>query len=263
VREGARAIGFGPGVPGPSEVGIVEGVLVDRAFLDDRHRSALELATLEDLREADLLAPHAVANVLAASALARAAGVAPAAIRDAVRGFRVDAHRTELVADVDGIRWVDDSKATNAHAADAALKAFGSVVWIAGGQLKGVDPGPLVRAHAGRLRAAILVGADRDGLRAAFARHAPGVPLLEVDESETDRVMSAAVRAAASVAQPGDVVLLAPSAASFDQFAGYADRGERFARAVREHLAATDESEGGGADDDDPPSPEAHGRPAS
>jgi UDP-N-acetylmuramoylalanine--D-glutamate ligase len=187
-----------------------------------------------------------VQNVLAASALSRAAGVAPVAIRDAIRSFRVDSHRTEVVAETSGVTWVDDSKATNAHAADAALRAFESVVWIAGGQLKGVDPAPLIQKHAGRLRAAILLGIDRLELREAFARHAPGVLLIEVDETETGAVMPAAVRAAASVAQPGDVVLLAPSAASFDQFTGYADRGERFADAVREHL--------GGGHDADPAS---------
>jgi UDP-N-acetylmuramoylalanine--D-glutamate ligase len=246
VQEGARAIGFGVGIPGPSDVGIVEGILVDRAFLDDRHRSALELATLDDLREAGLDAPHSVQNVLASAALARAAEIAPAAIRDAIRGFRMDAHRTERVAEAGGILWVDDSKATNAHAAHAALSAFDSVVWIAGGQLKGVDPAPLISRHAGRLRAAVLVGIDRAELREAFARHAPGVLLIEVDETETEGVMPAAVRAAASVAQPGDVVLLAPSAASFDQFTGYEDRGRRFADAVRRQLE-------GSADDDDPP----------
>lgn len=247
VQEGARAIGFGAGVPGPSDVGIVEGILVDRAFLDERRHSALELATLDDLRDAGMTAPHSVANVLAAAALARAAGVEPASIRQAIRSFRMDEHRTQLVAEAGGVAWVDDSKATNAHAADAALRAFASVVWIAGGQLKGVDPGPLVETHAGRLRAAILVGLDRVALREAFARHAPGVLLIEVDGSETEGVMPAAVRAAASVAQPGDVVLLAPSAASFDQFTGYADRGERFAQAVRDHLGP----EGGGGDDHD------------
>lgn len=253
VQEGARAIGFGTGIPGPSDVGIVEGILVDRAFLDDRRNAALELATMDDLAGAGLAAPHSVQNVLAASALARAADVPPAAIREAIRGFRVDAHRTELVAEVAGISWVDDSKATNAHAAAAALSAFPSVVWIAGGQLKGVDPAPLVAAHAQRLRAAILVGADRLALREAFARHAPGVLLIEVDEAETGGVMPAAVRAAASVAQPGDVVLLAPSAASFDQFADYADRGRRFAEAVREHLGRT----GGSGDDHDAPPAES------
>lgn len=244
VQEGCRAIGFGLGIPGRSDLGLVEDVLVDRAFLDERHSHALELATLDDLRSSGLGAPHSVANVLAASALARAAGVEPASIRDAIRTFRMDAHRTEVVAVSEGVVWIDDSKATNAHAADASLRASQSVVWIAGGLLKGVDPAPLVERHAARLRGAVLIGIDRDELRAAFRRHAPGVPVVEVDGSETEDVMSAAVRAAASVVQSGDVVLLAPAAASMDQFTDYADRGRRFADAVREHL-------GGGADDDD------------
>jgi UDP-N-acetylmuramoylalanine--D-glutamate ligase len=154
------------------------------------------------------------------------------------------------------VTWVDDSKATNAHAAHAALSAFESVVWVAGGLLKGVDPDPLVERHVGRLRAAILVGTDRSALRSAFERHAPGVLLIEVDEAETGQVMPAVVRAAASVARPGDVVLLAPSAASFDQFADYADRGRRFADAVREHLGAELlGDQGGDAGDDDPTAP--------
>src|SRR5690606_25124706 len=122
VEEGARAIGFGTGAPGPSELGIVDDILVDRAFLEDRHRAALELSTLDDLRGAGMTAPHSVANVLAAAALARAAGVEPAEVRDGIRAFRMDAHRTELVAESGGVTWVDDSKATNAHAADAALR---------------------------------------------------------------------------------------------------------------------------------------------
>src|SRR5690606_5842046 len=243
VQEGCRAIGFGLGTPGRSELGIVDGILVDRAFLEERHSHALELTTIDELHAAGLAAPHSVQNVLAASALARAAGVAPERIRDAIRSFRMDAHRTEVVAQAAGIVWIDDSKATNAHAADASLRASASVVWIAGGLLKGVDPAPLVERHAGRLRAAVLIGLDREGLRSAFARHAPGVPVLEVDGSETEDVMSAAVRAAASVAREGDVVLLAPAAASMDQFTDYADRSRRFAEAVRRHL-------GGGADDD-------------
>lgn len=233
VQEGARAIGFTLGMPGPSDLGLVEDILVDRAFLDERHTSALELATLDDLRAAGLATPHGTANTLAAAALARTAGVPPGAIRDAVRGFALDSHRTEVVLEAGGVRFVDDSKATNAHAANAALAAFDSVVWIAGGLLKGVDVGPLVRRHARRLRGAILVGVDREELREAFRRHAPGVPVVEVDESETE-VMLAAVRAAASLALSGDVVLLAPAAASMDQFIDYADRGRRFADAVRQ-----------------------------
>ena len=101
--------------------------------------------------------------------------------------------------------------------------------------------------HASRLRGAVIIGIDRSELRAAFLRHAPGVPVVEVDPAETGDVMSAAVRAAASVALAGDVVLLAPAAASMDQFTDYADRGRRFAEAVGEQL-------GGDSRDDDPSS---------
>jgi UDP-N-acetylmuramoylalanine--D-glutamate ligase len=239
VQKGCRAIGFSLGVPGPSDLGLVDDILVDRAFLDERHSSALELATLDDLRASGLGTPHGIANTLAAAALARAAGVTPAAIRDAIRSFALDRHRTEIVLVHDGVTWVDDSKATNAHAANAALAAFESVVWIAGGLLKGVDPTPLVKRHATRLRGAVLVGIDREGLREAFERHAPGVPVVEVAESETE-VMPVAVRAAAALARSGDVVLLAPAAASMDQFIDYADRGRRFADAVREWTGGGD-----------------------
>jgi UDP-N-acetylmuramoylalanine--D-glutamate ligase len=261
VQDGCRAIGFGLGMPGPSDLGLVEDILVDRAFLDERRTSALELATLDDLAAAGLGTPHGIANVLAAAALARATGVAPAAIRDAVRGFAMDSHRTELVLEHVGIRFIDDSKATNAHAANAALSAFESVVWIAGGLLKGVDPAPLIQKHATRLRGAILLGIDRDALREAFARHAPGVPVVEVDGGETEPML-AAVRAAASLAQAGDVVLLAPAAASMDQFIDYADRGRRFADAVREWTGGDNgESSAPGSDPSgsDPPDEPAPG----
>ncbi|MER3386762.1 UDP-N-acetylmuramoyl-L-alanine--D-glutamate ligase [Microcella pacifica] len=232
VVEGCRAIGFGADTPGPSDVGVVDDVLVDRAFLEERATTALELATLADLREAGLATPHGLANALAAAALARAAGAPPAAVRDGLRAFRVDAHRTERVTEADEVLWIDDSKATNAHAASASLSAYRSVVWIVGGLLKGVDLTPLVLQHRERLRAVILIGIERDALREAFARHAPALPLFEVEEHDTERVMPAAVRLAASVAQAGDTVLLAPAAASMDQFDDYADRGRRFATAV-------------------------------
>jgi UDP-N-acetylmuramoylalanine--D-glutamate ligase len=239
VLDGCRAIGFGLGLPGPSDLGLVEDILVDRAFLEDRHSSALELATLDDLRAAGLGTPHGIANTLAAAALARAAGVTPAAIRAAIRSFALDRHRTEVVLEHAGVTYVDDSKATNAHAANAALAAFDSVVWVVGGLLKGVDPAPLVERHVARLRGAVLVGVDREALREAFQRHAPGVPVVEVAETETE-VMPVAVRAAAALAQPGDVVLLAPAAASMDQFIDYADRGRRFAEAVQEWTGGAD-----------------------
>jgi UDP-N-acetylmuramoylalanine--D-glutamate ligase len=246
VQEGCRAIGFGPDTPGLSDVGVVDDILVDRAFLEERRTSALELAELADVAAAGLATPHGLANTLAAAALARALGAAPASIRDALRRFRVDHHRTELIAVAREIAWVDDSKATNPHAAASALKAYRSVVWIVGGLLKGVDLAPLVEAHRDRLRAAVIIGTDRDTVRAVFERHAPLLPLFEVDGDDTEGVMPTAVRLAAGVAESGDTVLLAPAAASMDQFVDYADRGRRFSQAVREHLE-------GEAHDDGPP----------
>ncbi|MCI0155867.1 UDP-N-acetylmuramoyl-L-alanine--D-glutamate ligase [Leifsonia shinshuensis] len=243
VVEGARAIGFGLDVPGPSDFGIVDGILCDRAFLEDRRNSAIELTTLDELAEAGLAAPHVVANILAASALARSYGVEPQVIRDVLTAFRLDAHRIELVRVEAGVSWVDDSKATNPHAADASLRAYPSVVWVVGGLLKGVDVEQLVATHAGRLRGAVLIGVDRSALLAAFERHAPGLPVLEVDADETERVMPTAVRLAGGLAREGDTVLLAPAAASMDQFADYAERGRRFQAAVNEFF-------GGEADDD-------------
>lgn len=240
VVEGCRAIGFGLGVPGLSELGFVDGILVDRAFLEERATSALELATLDDLREGGLSSRHLAQDAAAAAALARAVGVAPAAIREAIRGFRVGAHRIQLVASVGGVAWVDDSKATNAHAADASLAGYARVVWVLGGLLKGIELGPLVRKHAERLAGAVVIGVDRAEVLDAFARHAPAVPLVEVDEAETERVMPAVVRAASGLAVSGDTVLLAPSAASMDQFVDYADRGHRFAEAVRQHFGLGD-----------------------
>lgn len=233
VVEGARAIGFTRGVPRVAELGIVDEVLCDRAFLEDRRRSALELTTLDVLAGAGLAAPHVVADVLAAAALARAAGVPPAAIAAAVAGFRLDAHRIQPVGELAGVRYVDDSKATNPHAAAASLGAFESVVWIAGGLLKGVDIDPLVAEHAGRLRGVVVIGADRNALLAALARHASDLPVAEVVPEQTGDVMTRAVELAAGMAEPGDVVLLAPAAASMDQFTDYGQRGALFAQAVR------------------------------
>jgi UDP-N-acetylmuramoylalanine--D-glutamate ligase len=248
VVEGCRAIGFGLGIPGPSDFGIVDGIACDRAFLDDRRNTALELATTEELASAGLGGPHMVANALAASALARSFGAPVDAVRSALLAFRPDHHRTEVIATRDGVAWVDDSKATNAHAASASLGAFGPVVWIVGGLFKGASPDELIAAVAPRLRGAVVIGVDRGEVLASFARHAPRLPVLEVDTLDTGEVMPTAVRLAAGLAADGDVVLLAPAAASMDQFRDYADRGARFASAVHELL-------GGGADDDESPAP--------
>lgn len=250
VEEGARAIGFGLDTPGPSDFGVVDGILCDRAFLEERRTAALEITTLDELEPRGLAVPHIVANILAASALARSYGVPVGVIHDALTTFRLDAHRIETVAYASGIRWIDDSKATNPHAAEASLRAFGRVVWIVGGLMKGVDADALVARHVPRLRAAVVIGRDRSALVEAFRRHAPGLPLFEVETDDTESVMPDAVALAASVAEDGDTVLLAPAAASMDQFADYADRGRRFHDAVRERLGGTAHDEPAS---DDPP----------
>ncbi|EST34328.1 UDP-N-acetylmuramoyl-L-alanyl-D-glutamate synthetase [Streptomycetaceae bacterium MP113-05] len=228
VVEGCRAIGFTLGSPRPSQFGVVDGFLVDRAFVSDRQKNAQELAEVSDITPA---VPHNVANALAAAALARAFGVEPAAVREGLRAFRPDAHRIEHVADVDGVAYVDDSKATNTHAAEASLAAYDSLVWIAGGLAKGATFDALVAGAVSRLRGAVLIGADRDLIAQALARHAPDVPVVDLERTDTG-AMAEAVREAARLAGPGDTVLMAPACASMDMFTNYNERGQVFAEAV-------------------------------
>lgn len=233
VVEGCRAIGFTLGVPAPSMIGVVEDVLADRAFVEQRKTSAAELGTLADLETSPGVAPPPtyVADALAAAALARAYGVAPAHVRDGLRSYRPQPHRMHQVGVVDEVRYVDDSKATNPPAAAASLAGFDHVVWIAGGQLKGAAVDDIVTEHAQRLRAVVLIGADRAVLADALQRHAPEVPVLVLDSTETE-VMVEAVQEASRWAEAGDTVLLAPAAASKDMWNGYEARGEDFAAAV-------------------------------
>ena len=252
VQEGCRAIGFDLGTPGPSDLGLVGDIVVDRAFAEARHANAVELTTHGELAAIGMAAPHSVANVLAASALARAWGIEADVVRGALATFRVDHHRSEPVATIDGVLWVDDSKATNPHAADASLTAFASVVWIVGGLLKGVDISDLVTRHGSRLKAAVVIGVERAAVLAAFERHAPAVAVFEVESAETSEVMREAVRLSAAAASEGDTVLLAPAAASMDQFTDYGDRGRRFAAAVLERAVL---EQAGGTRDDNPVDP--------
>jgi len=233
VIEGARAIGFTLGMPGIGMLGVVEDILADRAFIEQRSDSAAELCTIADLASP---APHFVANALAAAALARAHGVSQAAVRDGLRSFQPDGHRIATVAEVDGVTWVDDSKATNPHAAQSSLQAYEPVVWIAGGLAKGARFDDLVSAVKGRLRGVVLLGADRGVIADALARHAPDVPVVDVggrEDGPAVTTMDRAVAAAAELAREGDTVLLAPGCASMDMFANYGERGDVFAEAVR------------------------------
>ncbi len=228
VVEGCRAIGFTLGVPAVGMVGLVDDVLADRAFIEGRDRNAAELAQVSDV---PTQAPHNVANALAAAALARAHGVSPGAVRGGLRGFSLDAHRISTVATIDGRTYVDDSKATNPHAALASLQAFDHVVWVAGGLAKGAEFDGVVSTARDRLRGVVLLGVDRDLILAALSRHAPDVPVISVADTDTG-VMERVVQAAASLARSGDTVLLAPACASFDLFASYSARGEAFVAAV-------------------------------
>jgi UDP-N-acetylmuramoylalanine--D-glutamate ligase len=229
VVEGCEAIGFGLLTPDIGELGTIEGLLVDRAFVSDRRNNAQELYTVDRLAERGMATPHMIANVLAAAGLALASGANSGAIASAIDEFTVDHHRCETVLESSGVTWVDDSKATNAHAANASLRAFPSIVWIVGGLLKGTQLDEVVQAHASRLRGIVVIGVDREEPMRAMTTWAEGVPLVEIDAED---VMSAAVAAAQKMAKPGDTVLLAPAAASMDQFVDYGDRGDRFKAAV-------------------------------
>lgn len=247
-------VGFRLGEPAPGELGVRDGALVDRAFAGDVGQEVLA-----PVASIPVAGPVGVLDALAAAALARAVDVPASAISSALAGFRVGRHRAERVGVLEGVYYVDDSKATNPHAAEASILAYPRVVWVAGGMLKGASVDQTVARVADRLAGAVLIGQDRAVLAEALSRHAPDVPVIQVvtredagvhetnesvvtngtrviDASGPDlgrRVMTEVVTAAAGLARPGDTVLLAPAGASFDQFSGYADRGEAFAAAVR------------------------------
>jgi UDP-N-acetylmuramoylalanine--D-glutamate ligase len=240
---------FTSGPPSHGGFGLVDGVIVDTTsgWSPDENRPPpapgnVPGIPLIDSRDLPVTGPHNVANAIAAAALTRVFGVGGrwqipwAAVGEGLRAYRPGRHRNEVVAVAGDVTWVDDSKATNPHAAAASLAAYESVVWIAGGLLKGADISSLVAEQAPRLRAVVVIGVDRAPLLDALARHAPDVPVVEVGARDTD-VMQDAVVAAGQHALPGDTVLLAPAAASMDQFRDYAERGDRFAAAVRDRTA--------------------------
>jgi len=232
VVEGARAVGFTLGIPSISMLGVVDDILVDRAFIAQRRNSALELAGVSDVPTSS---PHMIANALAAAGLARSFGVPATAVRDGLRAYELGPHRITEVARSGGITWVDDSKATNPHAAAASLAGYDSVVWIAGGLAKGLSFDQLVATQSGRIKAAVLIGTDRADIAKALAARAPHIPVVSLDDPAPS-AMAEAVAEAARFAQSGDTVLLAPACASQDMYDDYAQRGDWFCQAVRDYL---------------------------
>jgi UDP-N-acetylmuramoylalanine--D-glutamate ligase len=232
-----RKVFYSLDTPGPGELGVVEELLVDRAFVPDTQEAAL----IAELTEIVPTVPHHISNALAAAGLASTVGVSREVIREALKSFKPGRHRIELVADHNDIKWVDDSKATNPHAAAASILSHFSVIWIAGGLAKGAQMRPLIDRTWGRMKAAILIGEDRNLIADALRASAPDLPIHFIDPpagyqrgSDENAFMESIVRVAAEIADQGDVVLLAPACASMDQFISYGDRGDRFSRAVKD-----------------------------
>ncbi|KVL35741.1 UDP-N-acetylmuramoyl-L-alanine--D-glutamate ligase [Burkholderia sp. MSMB1835] len=170
---------------------------------------------------------HNAANALAAFALARAIDLPAAPLLHALREYRGEAHRVEVIATIDDVDYVDDSKGTNVGATVAALDGLAQkIVLIAGGDGKGQDFAPLVAPVARWCRAVMLIGRDAPAIRDTLAE--TGVPLAD------HATLEGAVRAAADLAEPGDAVLLSPACASLDMFRNYAHRAEVFRTAVDE-----------------------------
>jgi UDP-N-acetylmuramoylalanine--D-glutamate ligase len=202
---------FRAGPPQEGEVGYVDGTLGSRIGPAARLGAAVSER------------PGVRADAAAAAACALAFGVEPQAVRDGLVAFRPQPHRGEEIAVVDGVRFVDDSKATNVHAALAAIDGVRDAVLIAGGRAKGQDLRPLA-TRADRLRAVVALGESAPQVAEVFA----GLVPVSLAGSIED-----AVAMAMRASEPGSVVLLAPACASWDQFRDYAERGERFAAAAR------------------------------
>ena len=244
VAAGCRKVGFTLNEPEAGQIGIADGWIVDRSGVaGGKVGEPVKLAAIADfthLMEPDgSLYPHLVADALTALVLVLGLGADRETALEALQTFKPGGHRIEAVAEarVNGgvIRFVDDSKATNGHAANASLSSFSakSVVWIAGGLAKGSRFEDLVSNQAHTIKAAVIIGKDQQPMIEAFRSQAPDIPVTVIDPQDNDTVMDRAVAACGDYAAAGDVVLMAPACASMDQFVSYADRGNRFAVAAR------------------------------
>ena len=201
---------------------VAEGITVDDGWVVERLDG--RVTRLAPVSALQVRGRHILADVLAAAAVARLAGATPAAVTAAVEGFRGLEHAMELAGEVDGVRFVNDSKATNVAAARQAFESVdGGLVAIVGGRYKGGDFRDLRTPLAGRARGVVAIGEARPLIEEALAGVAPVVAAGSMEE---------AVRAAYAIARPGGTVVLAPACSSFDMFADYAERGRRFKEAV-------------------------------
>ena len=237
----APSIAYTLQAPAVGEIGLVrdpasgEILAVDRAYVADPYQGAAELFSLADLAHLTPgrpCPPHLVKDALAAAALARAGGVPVECIRAALQKYQVEPHRLQIVGEWEGICWVDDSKATNGHAARAALAAQAGrpIVWIVGGDAKGADFTELVQAEKSRLAGVVVIGKDQEPWKKALADLE--IPITYIAAPENP--LRPAVAAARNLAKNGDTVLLAPACASLDQFSSYAERGRQFQTEVRQ-----------------------------
>jgi UDP-N-acetylmuramoylalanine--D-glutamate ligase len=227
-KSAARLITYTLNTPKPHQIGLVENLIVDRAFVSG------DAEVLFELNQVKPAVPHNVSNAMAAAALARSVGVDATAIAEAIEEFRLDHHRLEIVLEKDGVTWIDDSKATNPHAALASLRSQLKSIWIAGGLAKGASMDQLVKDGASRIKFVILIGTDAKLIEDAIRTHAPLVEYQVIDKAIMGReLMDEVVRLALAKASSGDSVLLAPACASMDQFKNYGERGDFFADAVR------------------------------
>ena len=242
TAEGCRKVGFTLSEPQDGQIGVKDGWIVDMSGIaggkPGTPEQVAEVSEFTHLTEPDgTVYPHLLADALTALALVLGLGADKEKAIASLKRFTPGGHRIQTVAtattqDGGSIRFVDDSKATNAHAAKASLNSFAdkSVVWIAGGLAKGSRFERLVAEQAHTIKAAVIIGKDQQPILDAFAASAPDIPLTIIDPANNDVIMERAVDAAGEYAQSGDVVLMAPACASMDQFKSYADRGNQFAQ---------------------------------
>jgi UDP-N-acetylmuramoylalanine--D-glutamate ligase len=216
-------------VPSKGEIGLVENLIVDRAFIKGDAEALFEISDVTPS------VGHNVSNAMAAAALARSVGAKSDAIANALRNFKLDHHRLEVVHKSGGITFINDSKATNPHAAIAALYSQMESIWIAGGLAKGAAMDELAQKCQSRIKAAILIGSDAPIIKDALLKQAPNLAIYTTDLNLKGLdVMRSVMSIVKEIAVSGDVVLLAPACASMDQFKNYADRGESFTEAAKQ-----------------------------